>query len=49
MDLIMLAYSPTGRERTKEEIEGLAKLAGFTRLAVKSLINEMTIIEIYKT
>jgi hypothetical protein len=49
MDVVMLAYSPTGRERTEDEIESLAKLAGFAHLAVKSLINETAIIEIHKT
>jgi hypothetical protein len=49
MNLLMLTYSPTGKEHTEEEIKGLAKLASFTRSTAKALINEMIVIEIQKT
>ena len=48
LDLLMFAYNPGGRERTQEDMEYLAKVAGFARLEVKSKLNEYSVIKLYK-
>ena len=48
LDLYMFTQTIGGRERTQEEVENLAKSAGFARLEVKSKINEFSVIELYK-
>ena len=48
LDLLMFAYNPGGRERTQEDMEYLAKVAGFARLEVKCKLNECSVIELYK-
>ena len=47
-DLHMFAQTIGGRERTREELENLAKSVGFARLEVKCKLNELCFIELYK-
>ncbi|KAI5062990.1 hypothetical protein GOP47_0021537 [Adiantum capillus-veneris] len=48
LDILMLAYNQGGRERTKDELFELSRLAGFTSMQVVSKLNECTIVELHK-
>ncbi|KAL2488069.1 Flavone 3'-O-methyltransferase 1 [Forsythia ovata] len=47
-DVAMMTVNPGGKERTKDEIEKLAKSAGFADLKLICLVNCDWIIELYK-
>ncbi|XP_058105058.1 caffeic acid 3-O-methyltransferase-like [Magnolia sinica] len=47
-DMLMLAYNPGGKERTKEEFESLAKSAGFAGIRVLCCANHSWVMEFYK-
>lgn len=49
LDILMLAYNQGGRERTRQELLTISKLAGFERMKVVSKLNECSIIELYKS
>ncbi|GLJ55159.1 hypothetical protein SUGI_1183890 [Cryptomeria japonica] len=49
VDLLMLAYNPGGKERTKEEFKDLAKAAGFVGdIKLVCCVNGLWVIEFYK-
>lgn len=48
LDLLMLAHSPRGKERTEEEFEALAKVAGFSRFKKACTCADLYVMEFFK-
>ncbi|MCO5611993.1 hypothetical protein L7F22_066254 [Adiantum nelumboides] len=48
MDLLMFSYTEGGKERTKEELESLAKASGFYNVQILCNLHGLSVVELHK-